>query len=194
MDNKELIPINITVFLGLKQSGKTFRAKKIPNSIEINFADTLKKISAYTLTQDSFLFYRDPKGYAAFKNSYIGNTNITGRVFLQRLGTSIREIDSDFFVRAWIDGLDNILLDGIYKNITCSDARFENEIDAVFDKFFGRVEFIFCNYKSINYDASDKHESELLAHKLLQLGFKDGDTLSYSEIKNAFRLIEGHSI
>jgi hypothetical protein len=194
MENNNLTPINITVFLGLKQSGKTYRAKKIPNAIDLNFADALKEIAGYTLTSDSNIFFRDDRGYAAFKNSTIGNTSISGRVFLQRLGTSIREIDPDFFVKAWVDAANNTLLQGTYKNITCSDARFENEIDAIFDKFFGRVEFIFCDYRSTNYDSSDKHESELLAHKLKEIGFVDGQKLSYSDIKKAFELIEGEQI
>lgn len=179
-----LDPVTFTMFIGLKQSGKSFRASKIPNSIDINFASSLVEIVSTSLYSDLRLI-ESPELYAKFKHSkLLYRQNITGRNILQNLGTSIRDVDSDFFVTAWTQKVKRVLEEGKYKNITCSDARFINEVKAIESIFWRDLKIVFCDYHSNNYDPDDLHESEALARGLKLAGFKDGDILSIKDIEN----------
>jgi hypothetical protein len=135
---------------------------------------------------------KDDKDYEKFKcgtvSMYCGNFEsslfeVSGRGLLQRLGTDvIRKRMPDFWVECWKRKVSNLLNNG--KNVVCSDLRFPNELKTALtietDKNTDPIdrEFLFCNYRSARYSL-DEHESEVLAQKILEDGYNDGDSLEF---------------
>jgi hypothetical protein len=111
---------------------------------------------------------------------------MTGRVLLQRLGTEVmRKRDEDYWVNAWRRAAEDHLVHR--RSIVVADCRFPNEMDAMrrLSKEYSSLvpgitvplKFIFCDYRSPRYCATDPHESEQLAQHYLAQGYKDGDEI-----------------
>lgn len=176
----------IKAFVGAQGSGKDYKCNLLENNegyIKIAFADALRDIVWDILQWEP----ETNEQYDKFKKGAqrIGNYGkVNGRHLLQGLGSLMREIDQDFWIKQFKLRLDKLIAMG-YDRICVSDARYINEINAIFEyKNKADVKIEFCDYKSERYNDKDIHESEQLAQKLLKLGFKDGQEISESDIKS----------
>lgn len=186
-------------FLGVLGGGKDFSANKLVKEgyIKVAFADELREMAWDILgwrpdaddfdrqydwfkklplnrrceintSSELYLNYKSP-GWIQY------DRDITGRQFLQNLGTEgIRKRDPDFWARITKQKIQKLLDEG--KKVVTTDARFSNEIQSLSEL---GAQFIFCNYKSDRYDATNTHESEALAQSLLKRGFQDGDIVEF---------------
>lgn len=89
----------------------------------------------------------------------------------------------------WIDKLiEKIETTETEKNsFVISDARYANEIIKLNQKY-ERLVVVFTNYKSERYEAV-RVSSEILSYELLQLGYRDMQTIPLNviyELKNKF--------
>lgn len=194
---------NLVVFLGVQGSGKNYQCNLLKKEgyTQFDFADELRRMSWDILDWEPRSFKLYDRDYDWFKKlpiSYIHlihyssdtelellynqikqsdkqehGLTLTGRVFLQRLGTkAIRARQPDFWVDCWFFTVRRLLHDGF--KICTSDCRFLNEFEAA--KKLG-AQFIFCNYKSSRYNSTDPDESEQLAQSLLQKGYSHGQEI-----------------
>ena len=107
---------------------------------------------------------------------------INGRLLLQRIGATMREIDPDFWVKQHQAKIERAISMG-YNNICISDARYKNELESLLSNSWkAEVKITFCDYHSERYDADNTHESEKMAQRLLELGFKDGDRITRDDL------------
>ena len=190
--------------IGVIGSGKNFRAKQLVDQgyVQINFADNLRELAWEILGWRPFL----KEDYEKFKKRSIvftidGDINdITGREFLQNLGSAMRKRNADYLSDPWFDSVYKKLSEN--KNVVCSDLRALNELKAALDFLqetlhndgsysstwaLCDVEFIFCDYRSERYNATNSHESEHLAQRILKDGHKDGDILSIEYLQGLLK-------
>ena len=164
----------LTCFVGVIGSGKDYQAKKLKEFYyeQINFADLLRQLAWSILDWKP----EDDLEYEAFKKGHaitgLG-IGINGRKLLQNIGTTMRLIDPDFFIKEWSKEVEKRLNQGF--NICCSDLRFPNELQAA--RLLG-AKIIFCNYHSNKYENDNRHESEKLAQQFIALGYKDLDVIT----------------
>ena len=186
-------------YLGVLGGGKDFSANKLVKEgyIKVAFADELREMAWDILgwKPDAGDFDRQ---YDWFKKLSIGmrpeisissdrnlkssyappypfNKELTGRQFLQNLGTEgIRKRDPDFWARITKQKIQKLLDEG--KKVVTTDSRFLNEVKVLSEL---GAQFIFCNYKSDRYDDKNTHESEALAQSLLKRGYKDQDIVEF---------------
>ena len=188
----------LVTYLGVQGGGKDFSANKLVQQgyVKVAFADALREMAWDVLgwTPDIEDFDRQ---YNWFKklplndiyridaeddefllkklNEAKGNSYcISGRQFLQNLGVAVRSRDPDFWVKVAVSKIQKILEKG--GRVVVTDARFDNEIQSL--KSLGS-KFIFCDYRSSRYNATDTHESEALAQRLLAEGYKDGQEVMF---------------
>ncbi len=168
----------LVCYMGVIGSGKDYHAKELVNQgyLQINFADALRemcwKILGWRPANDH--------EYELFKAGGIdipGWGYVNGRLMLQNVGKIMREIYPDFWKNAWFDkALSALTSDN--KNVVCSDLRYPNELKCAFNLMTADnnvdTKFVFCDYHSEKYNATDEHESEKMAQELLKYGFKDG--------------------
>lgn len=174
----DMSAVKIYGFIGVVGSGKGYNCEKLKEQgfIQIDFADCLRNMAWKMLDWQP----QNTREYDDFKKGLIKIPNygkIDGRAMLQKLGSMMRELDKDFWVKAWKKSVDRAVSMG-YKNICVSDVRYENEIEAL--KSLGWksvVKIQFCDYHSDRYRNDLNHESEFLAQKLLKEGYKDGDLI-----------------
>lgn len=168
--------VKIYGFCGVIGSGKSYHCEQLKKEgfIQIDFADCLRNMAWKVLDWQP----QNAQEYDDFKKGLLNIPHydkINGRWLLQRIGAIMRENDEDFWVKQWRKGVERAISMG-YNNICCSDVRYENEIKML--KSFNwkaEVKVVFCDYHSDRYNATNTHESERLAQKLLQEGYKDGD-------------------
>ena len=186
--------------IGVMGSGKDYRAKQFIKDSEtfgysmvhVNFADELREMMWDLLNwkpknDEEYEYFKKGSivdlGYAErLFDPYVYSISLTGRQLLQRMGTEvIRKRDPYFFVNQWKNKVDSLLCEN--KNVVCSDLRFINELKAAFNVAGNtktKKEFIFCNYISDRYDATNTHESEQLAQRILSDNYKDGELIDIS--------------
>lgn len=145
--------------------------------IQLDFADCLRDMVWKMLDwqpENAFQYDLFKKGELSIPNY----GKINGRLLLQRIGATMREIDADFWVKQWKLKLDKAISMG-YNNICVSDIRYQNEIDMLFSlNWKANVKIEFCDYHSDRYNSTNTHESEQFAQKLLSFGYKDGDIIT----------------
>lgn len=173
--------IEIRGFVGCIGSGKNYKCDKLKQDgfLQLDFADCLREMTWRMLDWQP----KNPEEYDLFKKGLfdipkLGKLN--GRLILQRLGATMREIDSDFWVKQWKNAVDRAISMG-YTKFCVSDLRYPNEYKAL--KSFNwkaKVDIEFCDYHSERYNATDTHESEKFAQELLKMGYKDGDKILLS--------------
>ena len=168
----------IVAFCGVIGSGKDYNSKKYieQDYKHYNFADPLKNIIFETLKIKNI----DENLYELFKTNY-WNPNVkifpsfTGRDLLQFGNTVRKYLGQDVWVNAWHNNIKE------YEKVTVSDCRYYNEAKKIISL---GGEIFFCDYRSsLKYNSKTKFESEIMAQKLLSLGFKDGDNLTDYFIK-----------
>ncbi len=170
----------IVCFTGVIGSGKDYQAQKLIEKgyTKIDFADALRREASEILEYDITKNYEIFKKYAIPKHfvpSSLFGLEITGREFLQWLGNKRRQEDKDYWCRKWEDEVLNTM-----SPIVCSDLRYPNELK-IASEF--NLEIYFTNYKSNRYESDNPHQSERLAQRLLNDGFKHMQKLTPEEIK-----------
>lgn len=124
--------MKIIGFTGLKGSGKSEAANALRRwSMQINFADALKEMFAGLTTYHALY---GPSGVR--DRVKLRGTDITVRRGLQHIGIAMRELDEDFWVKAWRSKIDEIkastpLNPSVYKYWVAADVRFSNEARAI---------------------------------------------------------------
>lgn len=182
----------VKAFVGVIGSGKDFQSQLLINEHgykQIAFADPLREMTWKLLGWKP----ETPEEYERFKASKLIATvgikhtaiihgkevefnnpdvlfKLTGREFLQNLGTTMREIDVNFWANLWQRDVQNHLDRG--GKVVCSDCRYPNELMYVLS-FGSKAEVVFCNYKSNRYDPTNKHASEKMAQRLISTGLAD---------------------
>lgn len=116
---------------GKKQSGKSTTAEflrhAVSGSVEINFAEPLKRIC-----MDVFgAKLRHVSGTDDEKNEVIPNLGITGRELMQRLGKFGRSITPDVWPDCWKNSVAAHWATEGVQPIIVSDVRFKNEVEAI---------------------------------------------------------------
>jgi hypothetical protein len=177
---------SITAFIGPIGSGKDYRCALLEQQgyQKIAFADSLRELTWAILDftpRDSNDYERfkmhtlEGMTYASEYESYKYKIELTGREFLQRLGTDARKIlDEDIWLKAFKKKIE----ESKHDKFCVSDLKFENELE--FIKSLGdtyNVEIIFTNYKSPRYNCTDPHDSEKLAQEFLRQEYDDGDII-----------------
>lgn len=153
--------IDVILLFGVIGSGKTFQQNKYKDLgyVGMEFAEPLKQMASDITGKDAFSeTFKDP----------------AGRALLQKLGSSVRSIDKNFFANALSEKVKNLPPNA---TVVISDTRYVNEIAALLylrhnsvvrAKGGIRISGILCNYKSDRYDANNSHESEALAQTMLR--------------------------
>lgn len=176
--------LEIKCFVGVMGSGKDFQCQKLIEEegyIKLAFADCLrdmvwKMLDWKPATNEEYDLFK--KGLYSVPR--YGKLN--GRLLLQRIGETMRQIDPDFWVKQMQKNIETAISSG-YSKICISDARYVNELRLLQSySWKAIVDIRFCDYHSDRYDDKNKHESELLAQRLLSLGFEDGDIISRKTI------------
>lgn len=179
--------VTLTCFIGVIGAGKDYQAKKLVTEQgykQINVADTLRDMTWEILnwTPDT------TEEYESFKSNGI-TYFLTGREFLQNLGTALKTRHKSYWAKLWSATVVKELNKG--NNICCSDIRYIDELDEALKlngsyipalDDFVNVQFIFCDYRSDRYNNTDTHISERLAQLCLSLGFVDGRLLSSDDL------------
>lgn len=153
----------VIVFLGRQGSGKNYQSDKFIKRgyKKLSFADPLRRMACHVLGMD---FEEAMKEYDKLKVTPLYK-NLTFRNILENLGSGVREVDKDFWVKAVIEQIRTT-----EKNIVIDDMRYPNEYLLVAD--FCREHNItfrayLCDYHSDRYNANNKHESAALANYLV---------------------------
>ena len=153
----------VIAFLGKAGSGKGFQADRFVKRgyKKLSFADPLRKMACHVIG----LSYNEAmKKYDELKKTLLVN-NLTFRNILENLGSGVREIDEDFWVKAVIKGIRETT-----KNIVIDDMRYPNEFIEI-SHFCQEHNIMFkaylCDFHSDRYDANNPHESAALANYLV---------------------------
>ncbi len=193
---------NLRCFLGVIGSGKDYQSKKFLSDAkafgykmeQVNFADPLREMAWKLLSWEP----KNAEEYEQFKNGFVATyTNdkyfqsITGRQYLQNLGTTMREIDPNFWAKRWADKTRKLLEEGIH--VVCSDLRYPNELIEAFmlaqcyTKSANEA-FLFCDYRSERYEPDNEHSSEHLAQRILKDGYRDGQALGLEYLASLMKI------
>lgn len=180
----------IYAVIGVIGSGKDHTCQLLEQQDyqKIAFADTLRELAWAVLDWEPY----NSVEYEAFKKTdwqinfpitalgqlqtdHRSSQFISGRQFLQRLGTDARKIiDEDI----WLKALKKKIDASEHDKFCISDLRFPNELEfirSLADKY--EVEIVFTDYKSPRYNCTDPHDSEKLAQDFLKQGYKHGDII-----------------
>lgn len=174
----------VKCFLGVIGSGKDYQCKKLLEYKykQINFADPLREMAW------NILNWRPASSleYDIFKKKTINMFNyktdlsdpvfsLTGREFLQYLGSYMRKLDDNFWVNLWAK---EVLKYSKEYDICCSDLRYENELYKAQEI---NADIYYCNYISDRYEPNNPHESEKLAQSLIQIYKKPITKIKYRQ-------------
>lgn len=174
----------IKAFVGVLGSGKSFQCEKLIKEkgfIKLSFADCLRDMVWKMLGWKP----NTPEEYDLFKKGLYAIPvygKINGRLLLQLMGETMRQIDPDFWTKQMKNNIETAISSG-YSKICIDDARYTNELRLLYSySWKAIVDVTFCDFHSDRYDRKNKHQSELLAQKMLMLGFEDGDKISKKTI------------
>ena len=174
---------NIVAFIGRAGSGKDYQCSLLQKQgyIKLAFADVLREMIRQVLGISEDIFTTK---YDELKQTELYNGQNL-RNMLEALGSCIRSVDEDFFVKALLKLVTSDEL--IDQNICISDMRYPNEF-YYFDNMnsnYTKFKCIFCDYHSERYQEINNHESALLSNNLVKLGYKDLQVLTRSDIDKA---------
>lgn len=177
----------IVAFIGRAGSGKDFQCSLLQEKgyKKLAFADSLREITSKALGLDLEQFVLP--NYEMLKQTEVTNINPqTMRQVMENIGSAIRKIDSNFWIKALIKKIDS-------DKICISDMRYYNEYTELKD--FCKIanysyKVVFCDYHSNRYQENNKHESAKLSNNLVKLNYKDLQVLSEEDIIKAHKLKE----
>ena len=172
-------PVEIKAFCGVMGSGKGYKCQQLIDNegyVQIDFDDGLREMVWKMLDWQP----KNAEEYDLFKKGLFfvpSYGKLNGRLLLQRIGATMRELDPDFWVKQWKKSVDRALAMG-YNKICCSDCRYDNEVKMIKSyNWQAKTTVEFCDYHSDRYNAESTHESEAMAIRLLKEGYKDGDLI-----------------
>ena len=145
----------VIAFLGKAGSGKGFQADRFVKRgyKKLSFADPLRKMACHVIGLD---YNEAMKKYDELKKTPLVN-NLTFRNILENLGSGVREIDEDFWVKAVIKGIRETT-----KNIVIDDEQI-----AISDNMSFKTE---KKYVDIKVEANDSKAKVEFENKDLSLG------------------------
>lgn len=153
----------VVAFLGRQGSGKGYQSDKFIRRgyKKLSFADPLRKMACHVIG----LNYEEAmKVYDRLKMTELFN-KLTFRNILENLGSGVREVDEDFWVKAVIK-----IIRETTKSVVIDDMRYPNEFLEIY-RFCQEHNIKFraylCDFHSERYDANNKHESAALANYLV---------------------------
>lgn len=172
--------LKIYGFVGVQGAGKTYNANKLIKEegfINVSFADCLRNMTWKILDWKP----KTDEEYDLFKKELISIPNfgkIDGRKFLQILGDSMRQVDSEFWTKQWKKTVEDYISMG-YNKICCDDVRYPNELLTLFSyNWKAEVKVRFVDYHSERYNCKNKHISEKMSQMLLKMGYKTNDIIT----------------
>lgn len=182
----------LVCFMGVIGSGKDFCAneyiEKNPGSAMVNISDTIRKFAWSVLNWEP----KNVAEYDAFKSSIItngANIFLTGREFLQRLGTGT--LGDEYLLSQWKLRLNAYWFLNEYENIhtvVCSDVR---RIDQLEEALKRDCTIYFTNFRSVRYDDSNPDRTEFLYQELLRYNFQHLQDITET-IKRDLNIIKGN--
>lgn len=196
-------------------SGKDYLAEELETEgyQQIKIASLLTDIAWATLGWEP----KNNENYEKFKDNIISMGHVvgkpkpnhpiefpalylTGRQYLQNLGDALKKhLGDDVLCRAFETKIRQLKEKAIGQNedllLVCTDVRKYDEIETAL-KFrktqnedeFSFTEFVFLNYRSDRYDASNPHKTEDLARFLLSKGYKDRELIKTEDLLEAIKL------
>lgn len=187
---------NVNVMLGPRGAGKDTRCNTLVKEegyAKFGFADGVRDVAWMTLgwkPETDAEYEEFKKNLVQLKRSLSTEENvhivgswilnsITGRQFLIYIGDGFRNY---FGPMIWIDGLINKVNSQDNRKVCISDCRYPNEAVYLYASF-DNVQFIFCDYRSDRYEVDDTTDSEWLACRLLEMGYKDGDEVEIDVLR-----------
>ncbi len=179
------------LFMGVRGAGKGYQAsQKVKEGYKkISFADGVREVSYMLLDLKAPLtdveYERAKKGWKIVLLDEKGKivSKVGFRDFLILVGDGLRKkFGMDIWVKFFKKLKDHY--NSMEIPVVADDCRYTNE--ALFDNDFERI---FCNYKSDRYEIADG-DSEWLARRLIELGYKDGDVIKKSVIKKLHKEFE----
>lgn len=144
-------------------SGKGYQSDKFIRRgyKKLSFADPLRKMACHVIG----LNYEEAmKVYDRLKMTELFN-KLTFRNILENLGSGVREVDEDFWVKAVTKSIRETT-----KNVVIDDMRYPNEFLEIYrfcQEHNIRFRAYLCDFHSERYDANNKHESAALANYLV---------------------------
>jgi len=172
---------------GKKQSGKTTAATYLRNNYgfeEVTFAAPLKKMAAIMLDVDASYF----EGTEAQKTTKIPYWNITGREFLQCVGTELFRNELPLHLPQlegfWIKRLEKTLCDASPDSlILVSDVRFPDEA-ALIKKFGGIIiGIVSASFPTQEPDAHASENQDIKCDRIIKNKF---DNTFYEELDKLY--------
>ena len=172
--------MKIHVYIGLLQSGKTTTAKEdqeihTGEKRDVSFADAVRECAWNILDWRPI----NHQSYENFKKTHVITlsnkqgeiVSLTGREFLQRLGTdAIRKFDENFWIIQLLKKISHLRMNEDVDHVYITDCRFWNEARSLKERFGEDVEFIYCDWQG--QGVFDGHESEVFANEFKKKGMK----------------------
>ena len=157
----------VIAFTGRAGAGKDYQCSLLqPKGYKkLAFADSLREMTSHIIGLD---YNEMMLNYDFYKANELIN-GLTLRNVMENLGSSIRQIEPDFFIKALLKKI-------IYEKVCISDLRYVNEFN-ILKKWCKENSYsfkcIFCDYHSPRYQEKNTHESAWLSNTLYDLGYKD---------------------
>lgn len=184
----------IKCFVGVIGSGKDYQCQQLIKDgyTQIAFADTLRELTWKIFKWEP----KSPEDYEDFKSTLFtaaGYPSISGREFLQRLGTDARKLIDE---NIWVTSINKRISESRSNKICISDMRFRNEFNYItnFSPAKYDIEIVFTNYKSPRYNSTDSHDSEKMAQEFLtDKGYIDLETIFRNQPRVGDTILIRHS-
>lgn len=199
-------------FVGPIGGGKTYQLNKLMNSsfeeervfISSDFSDgirdTLLKVfgesGVINPASEFYMRWKDCKQGIILPTDNHNYVYFTGRDLLRNIGEELKKLAGD---DVWARWTGNDIIKKYFSiadperqntaNVAFGSIRYPYEAEMVFSvaKITGKdVKIIFCNHNEVKFNP-DTHISEILAHRMILRGCKDGDDIT-ALIKEYFKI------
>ncbi len=190
----------IYAFVGVIGSGKDYQANLKAQELGCKIFDFSEGVREVTFgflgyapeSRDSYEKFKKKKFQFQFnEEDRMCRYDVTGRKFLQNVGTILRKHDPDFWANyCYKKAIDYIAVGG--DNLVFSAVRYLNEAQIIMDvatNFHCQLHFILTDFHSERYELND-HESELFAQYFVRNGYLDQEDIT----KPVVRLLNGIDI
>ena len=156
-------PENIIAYCGKIGSGKSTACERIKKTCEKDLNVKFKRISIADGCRDTLALVLDIKSKdmrkRKVKSTIVPEFNLTIGQLLQRLGPKMREfVHTDYWVYLMDKKLRQAKKDG-YKVVCIDDVRYPNEIDAIKNKWNGKIYKIIREHYQVQNDGRDMNDS-----------------------------------
>ncbi len=176
----------VIALVGVIGSGKDYRAQQLIKDggfVKFGFSDGVREFCWDLLKWKP----KNNDEYEFFKVSnitFMGN-KLTGREFLQSVGSKMRELDPAFWAKYWGTQLESKFNN--HDNIVIADCRYPEEVLEVVERskqFDFEFKFIYCNFVSEKYELNEHHSEHMAQRYLTHKHGEDITTVIQNEIVN----------